>query len=333
MKQLVFSSQGIPFNPPNVSMFTQSLAPPSSSSSSENHTKPLDSVEEVRDRRPLDSVEEVRDRRPLDSVEEVRDRRPLDSVEEVRVRRPLDSVEEVRDRRPLDSVEEVRDRRPLDSVEEVRVRRPLDSVEEVRDRRPLDSVEEVRVRRPLDSVEEVRDRRPLDSVEEVRGGPWTLWRRDLSRNRIGCLVPGALVDLSSLSKLNLSGNIFSTLSPGLFRHLTALKVLHFKTESLFCDCQLQWLLLWAKSKSVRIGNDTTCSFPTHLHGLEFRNLRQQQLHCDRADHVEPFSPAPRSSTSDTKVSKGFQRFPKVSVFYRDTWEIIAIHPPPPETLH
>ncbi|KAK7901607.1 hypothetical protein WMY93_018376 [Mugilogobius chulae] len=105
-------------------------------------------------------------------------------------------------------------------------------------------------------------------------------KRDLSRNRIGCLVPEVFLDLGSLSKLNLSGNIFSTLSVGLFTHLLALKVIHFQTESLFCDCQLQWLLLWVKSNSVRIGNDTTCAFPTHLHGLEFRELRESQLRCD-----------------------------------------------------
>ncbi|XP_041865496.1 adhesion G protein-coupled receptor A3 isoform X2 [Melanotaenia boesemani] len=88
------------------------------------------------------------------------------------------------------------------------------------------------------------------------------------------------LDLGSLSKLNLSGNIFSTLTAKLFTHLVALKVLHFSSERLFCDCQLKWLLLWARRNSVRIGNDTVCVFPTHLHGLEFRQLREHQLKCD-----------------------------------------------------
>ncbi|XP_059215030.1 adhesion G protein-coupled receptor A3 [Centropristis striata] len=111
-------------------------------------------------------------------------------------------------------------------------------------------------------------------------GLLALRRLDLSNNRIGCLSPGMFLDLGSVSKLNLSGNIFSTLTLGLFTHLLALRVLHFSTETLFCDCQLKWLLLWARSNSVRIGNDTVCVFPTHLHGLEFRNLREQQLRCD-----------------------------------------------------
>ncbi|XP_069546000.1 adhesion G protein-coupled receptor A3 isoform X1 [Brachyistius frenatus] len=111
-------------------------------------------------------------------------------------------------------------------------------------------------------------------------GLLALRRLDLSNNRIGCLSPGMFLNLGSLSKLNLSGNIFSTLTTGLFTHLVALRVLHFTTDTLFCDCQLKWLLLWARRSSVRIGNGTACVFPTHLHGLEFRNLREQQLKCD-----------------------------------------------------
>lgn len=111
-------------------------------------------------------------------------------------------------------------------------------------------------------------------------GLLALRRLDLSNNRIGCLSPEMFLDLGNLSKLNLSGNIFSTLTMGLFTHLAALRVLHFSTETLFCDCQLKWLLIWAKSNSVKIGNDTVCIFPTHLHGLEFRNLREPQLKCD-----------------------------------------------------
>ncbi|TDH00872.1 hypothetical protein EPR50_G00174260 [Perca flavescens] len=111
-------------------------------------------------------------------------------------------------------------------------------------------------------------------------GLLALRRLDLSKNRIGCLSPEIFLDLGNLSKLNLSGNIFSTLTVGLFTHLVALRVLHFSTETLFCDCQLKWLLHWARSNSVRISNDTVCVFPTHLHGLEFRNQREQQLRCD-----------------------------------------------------
>nr|XP_015202473.1 PREDICTED: adhesion G protein-coupled receptor A1 isoform X1 [Lepisosteus oculatus] len=106
-----------------------------------------------------------------------------------------------------------------------------------------------------------------------------LKRLDLSNNRIGCLSAEMFVDLSNLSKLNLSGNIFSSLPEGLFSHLVSLKVLHFSSESLFCDCNLKWLLLLARANSIRIGNETRCSYPSSLHGLEFRNLKEHQLKC------------------------------------------------------
>ncbi|KAM6956812.1 adhesion G protein-coupled receptor A3 [Aplochiton taeniatus] len=107
-----------------------------------------------------------------------------------------------------------------------------------------------------------------------------LKRLDLSNNRIGCFSPHMFVDLGTLSKLNLSGNIFSTLPLGLFSHLPSLRVLHLSTDTLYCDCQLEWLLLWARAKGVRLANDTLCIYPTHLHGLALRNLREQQLRCD-----------------------------------------------------
>uniref|UniRef100_I3KC63 Adhesion G protein-coupled receptor A1 n=1 Tax=Oreochromis niloticus TaxID=8128 RepID=I3KC63_ORENI len=91
-------------------------------------------------------------------------------------------------------------------------------------------------------------------------------------NRIGCLSPEMFLDLGNLSKFPNIGAWVVTACCILTRH--------FSTETLFCDCQLKWLLIWAKSNSVKIGNDTVCVFPTHLHGLEFRNLREPQLKCD-----------------------------------------------------
>uniref|UniRef100_A0A8C7D415 Adhesion G protein-coupled receptor A1 n=1 Tax=Oncorhynchus kisutch TaxID=8019 RepID=A0A8C7D415_ONCKI len=87
--------------------------------------------------------------------------------------------------------------------------------------------------------------------------------------RIGCLSPEMFVDLGNLSKFSMM--VVIPLSYPLR---------HFSTESLFCDCQLEWLLVWARANGVRLGNDTLCVYPTHLHGLEVRNLRETQLRCD-----------------------------------------------------
>lgn len=62
---------------------------------------------------------------------------------------------------------------------------------------------------------------------------------------------------------------------------TAFLIRHFSTDVLFCDCQLKWLLLWARSNAVKIGNDTACMFPADLRGFELRNLREHQLSCGK----------------------------------------------------
>ncbi|XP_039626559.1 adhesion G protein-coupled receptor A3 isoform X1 [Polypterus senegalus] len=103
---------------------------------------------------------------------------------------------------------------------------------------------------------------------------------DLSNNRIGCFSPEMFADLSHLSRLYLSGNIFSTLPEGLFAELTALKFLYFGTETLFCDCNLKWLLQWTRNHSVRIGNESLCAYPNFLRGIELRALKENQLNCD-----------------------------------------------------
>ncbi|XP_060097355.1 adhesion G protein-coupled receptor A1 isoform X1 [Heteronotia binoei] len=106
-----------------------------------------------------------------------------------------------------------------------------------------------------------------------------LKRLDLSNNRIGCLTSDIFVGLKNLHKLNLSGNIFSSLMNGLFSELLALKALHFYTDSLICDCNLKWVLHWAKNASVRISEETVCAYPKSLQGAVFRNLKENQLIC------------------------------------------------------
>uniref|UniRef100_A0A803VUC0 Adhesion G protein-coupled receptor A1 n=1 Tax=Ficedula albicollis TaxID=59894 RepID=A0A803VUC0_FICAL len=106
-----------------------------------------------------------------------------------------------------------------------------------------------------------------------------LKRLDLSNNRIGCLTPEMFVGLNNLHKLNLSGNIFSSLMNGLFSELLALKALHFNTDSLICDCNLRWVLQWARNASVRIAEETVCAYPSALHGLSLYNLKENQLIC------------------------------------------------------
>ncbi|XP_078095777.1 adhesion G protein-coupled receptor A2 isoform X2 [Mustelus asterias] len=86
--------------------------------------------------------------------------------------------------------------------------------------------------------------------------------------------------LTSLTKLNLSGNIFSTLHPDLFGALVSLKAVDFNSEFLICDCNMRWALNWKKNSSVRISEETICAYPKTLRGQLFKDLKESQLVCD-----------------------------------------------------
>ncbi|KAL2083144.1 hypothetical protein ACEWY4_020917 [Coilia grayii] len=103
---------------------------------------------------------------------------------------------------------------------------------------------------------------------------------DLRNNLISRLEPGAFRGLAALKRLDLANNRIGCLSADMFLGLGNLSKLHFSTDSLFCDCQLGWLLRWAQSRSVRVGNDTLCVYPTRLQGLQLRGLTPQHLTCD-----------------------------------------------------
>ncbi|NWZ95524.1 AGRA2 protein, partial [Nesospiza acunhae] len=65
---------------------------------------------------------------------------------------------------------------------------------------------------------------------------------------------------------NMSGNIFSSLPPGVFDELPSLKVVDFATEYLTCDCNLRWVLRWARERPAQLSERTACAFPRQLGG-------------------------------------------------------------------
>ncbi|XP_072213243.1 adhesion G protein-coupled receptor A2 [Excalfactoria chinensis] len=106
-----------------------------------------------------------------------------------------------------------------------------------------------------------------------------LKRLDLSNNRIGCLSASVFQGLTNLLRLNMSGNIFSSLPPGVFDELPSLKVVDFATEYLTCDCNLRWVLPWARNLSAQISERTLCVYPRHLHTTPLRSAQESQLQC------------------------------------------------------
>ncbi|XP_017687422.1 PREDICTED: adhesion G protein-coupled receptor A2 [Lepidothrix coronata] len=112
-----------------------------------------------------------------------------------------------------------------------------------------------------------------------------LKRLDLSNNRIGCLSASVFQGLPNLLRLNMSGNIFSSLPPGVFDELPSLKVVDFATEYLTCDCNLRWVLPWARDRSAQISERTACAFPRQLRGVALRGARDGQLRCAGAPEL------------------------------------------------
>ncbi|KAM3590882.1 uncharacterized protein V6R79_018217 [Siganus canaliculatus] len=118
-----------------------------------------------------------------------------------------------------------------------------------------------------------------------------LKRLDLSNNSIGCLNVNIFKGLGSLMRLNISGNMFSSLAQGTFDSLVSLKSLEFQTPYLLCDCNLRWLLRWAKERNISIKN-TKCSYPQSLQGHLIASIRPELLTCDAPLELPSFQLTP-----------------------------------------
>lgn len=53
----------------------------------------------------------------------------------------------------------------------------------------------------------------------------------------------------------------------------------FATEYLTCDCNLRWVLPWARNRSAQISDRTLCVYPRHVHAVPLRGARESQLRC------------------------------------------------------
>uniref|UniRef100_A0A672J775 Adhesion G protein-coupled receptor A3 n=1 Tax=Salarias fasciatus TaxID=181472 RepID=A0A672J775_SALFA len=118
-----------------------------------------------------------------------------------------------------------------------------------------------------------------------------VYYRDLSNNSIGCLNVDIFKGLNNLLRLNLTGNIFSSLVQGTFDSLVSLKALDFQTPYLLCDCNLLWLLRWIKERNIAAKN-TKCSYPQSLQGQLITSIRPELLTCDAPLELPSFQLTP-----------------------------------------
>uniref|UniRef100_A0AAY4D8L7 Adhesion G protein-coupled receptor A3 n=1 Tax=Denticeps clupeoides TaxID=299321 RepID=A0AAY4D8L7_9TELE len=119
----------------------------------------------------------------------------------------------------------------------------------------------------------------------------SVFSRDLSNNRIGCLNVDIFKGLTSLMRLNLSGNLFSSLSQGTFDSLLSLKILDFQTPFLLCDCNMVWLLHLVKERGLLVKN-TLCSYPRALQKQLVTTLDPEALTCDAPLELPSFQMTP-----------------------------------------
>uniref|UniRef100_A0A4W3I1E5 Adhesion G protein-coupled receptor A3 n=1 Tax=Callorhinchus milii TaxID=7868 RepID=A0A4W3I1E5_CALMI len=115
--------------------------------------------------------------------------------------------------------------------------------------------------------------------------------RDLSNNRIGCINGEMFRGLSNLIRLNLSGNLFSTLSQGTFESLQSLKYIEFQTDYLMCDCNLLWMIQWIKARNITV-RETKCPYPKSLQQQLVTSVRKELLTCDTPLELPSFQLTP-----------------------------------------
>uniref|UniRef100_A0A4W3I1H6 Adhesion G protein-coupled receptor A3 n=1 Tax=Callorhinchus milii TaxID=7868 RepID=A0A4W3I1H6_CALMI len=97
--------------------------------------------------------------------------------------------------------------------------------------------------------------------------------------------------LSNLIRLNLSGNLFSTLSQGTFESLQSLKYIEFQTDYLMCDCNLLWMIQWIKARNITV-RETKCPYPKSLQQQLVTSVRKELLTCDTPLELPSFQLTP-----------------------------------------
>ncbi|XP_055891327.1 uncharacterized protein LOC106070481 isoform X2 [Biomphalaria glabrata] len=126
-------------------------------------------------------------------------------------------------------------------------------------------------------------------------GLQSLKKLDLSNNAIGALNSHMFTGLPKLEKLFLSSNRISVIPDGTFSDLRSMKRIEFSSEFLRCDCNLKWILKWAKQQHVRIPGSTVCALPVEMRGRPLSRLKQGDLHCDHNLQLHIFEIRPSES--------------------------------------
>ncbi|KAK6033690.1 EGF-like domain protein, partial [Ostertagia ostertagi] len=101
----------------------------------------------------------------------------------------------------------------------------------------------------------------------------------LSYNKLRCLQPNAFSGLRSLRILSLHGNDISLLPETAFASLSNITHIAVGSNSLYCDCRMEWFSRWIKSKFVEAGI-ARCHAPAAVANQLLLTARSHQFRCE-----------------------------------------------------
>uniref|UniRef100_A0A671KFM2 Leucine-rich repeats and immunoglobulin-like domains protein 2 n=1 Tax=Sinocyclocheilus anshuiensis TaxID=1608454 RepID=A0A671KFM2_9TELE len=101
----------------------------------------------------------------------------------------------------------------------------------------------------------------------------------LQNNKIRTITKRAFEGLMELEHLDLSKNGIMSVHPDAFTHLK-LKTLDLNTNSLLCDCQLQWLGQWLIDSQFQQSCTAVCAHPAFLAGSSVLVIKPEEFVCN-----------------------------------------------------
>nr|XP_057937066.1 leucine-rich repeats and immunoglobulin-like domains protein 1 isoform X2 [Doryrhamphus excisus] len=121
------------------------------------------------------------------------------------------------------------------------------------------------------------------TIEDTNGafsGLDSLSKLTLFGNKIKSVAKKAFAGLETLERLNLGENAIRSIQPDAFSEMKNLRTLLIQSDSFLCDCQLQWLPGWLRSRGLQAAVNATCAHPGSLKGTSVFQAPPSSFVCD-----------------------------------------------------
>ncbi|WKY15918.1 hypothetical protein Q1695_000972 [Nippostrongylus brasiliensis] len=156
---------------------------------------------------------------------------------------------------------------------------PADTTELFLDSNAIDEIPINQISRLTNLIKLDMSHNRIESIEDGTFANLTkLSTLILSYNKLRCIQPRAFAGLLSLRILSLHGNDISVLPETAFENLGNITHIAVGSNSLFCDCQMEWFSRWIKSKFVEAGI-ARCAAPASVANQLLLTARPNQFQC------------------------------------------------------